>query len=148
MTSKKPDPDWSPTSRPLTDPQTDSLTAFSDADRAAAMDRFRVLQPHLQIGVPLTEVADASRQSVRTLRRWAAKYREAGLAGLVRRGRADAGRRKLQADLAQQIEALVGSFDPPAHRGGGKGKGSSCPIIRDSAESDGCARPGHAVPRP
>ena len=105
--SKKPDPDSSPTNRPLIDPQTDSLTAFSDADRAAAMDRFRVLQPHLEIGVPLTAVAEASSYPVRTLRRWAAKYRGAGLAGLVRRGRADAGRRKLQADLAQQIEALA-----------------------------------------
>lgn len=107
MTTKKPDPDSSPSNRPLIDPLTDSLTVFSDADRAAAMERFRVLQPHLEIGVPLTAVADASGHSVRTLRRWAAKYREAGLVGLVRRGRADAGRRKLRADLAQQIEALA-----------------------------------------
>ncbi len=107
MNVKKPDPDTSPTNRPLIDPLSDSLTAFSDEDRAAAMDRFRVLQPHLEIGVPLTAVAEASDHSVRTLRRWAAKYREAGLVGLVRRGRADAGRRKLRTDLAQQIEALA-----------------------------------------
>ena len=107
MTTKKPDPDSSPTDRPVIDPLTDSLTAFSDEDRVAAMDRFRVLQPHLEIGVPLTAVAEASGHSVRTLRRWAAEYREAGLAGLVRRRRFDAGRRKLHADLAQQIEALA-----------------------------------------
>ncbi|MEP3334271.1 helix-turn-helix domain-containing protein [Sedimentitalea sp.] len=67
--------------RPLIDPHTDSLSTYSDADRAAAMERFRILQPHLEIGVPLTAVADASGHSVRTLRRWAAQYREAGLAG-------------------------------------------------------------------
>lgn len=107
MTTKKPGRGSSPTDRPVIDPLTDSLTAFSDEDRVAAMDRFRVLQPHLEIGVPLTAVAEASGHSVRTLRWWAAEYREAGLAGLVRRRRFDAGRRKLHADLAQQIEALA-----------------------------------------
>jgi len=105
--SKKLSKDSSSSGRPLNDPHTDSLTAFSDADRVAAMQRFRVLQPHLETGVPLTAVAEASGHPVRTLRRWAAKYREAGLAGLVRRGRFDAGRRKLHADLPQQIEALA-----------------------------------------
>ncbi|MCY4242418.1 MAG: helix-turn-helix domain-containing protein [Rhodobacter sp.] len=59
------------------------------------MERFRVLQPHLEINVPLTEVADASSHSLRTLRRWVSRYHEAGLVGLVRRQRSDAGRRKL-----------------------------------------------------
>ncbi|TRD15240.1 helix-turn-helix domain-containing protein [Palleronia caenipelagi] len=92
MTSKKPNPAISTTTRPLIDPLTDSLTAFSDEDRAAAMKRFRVLQPHLEIGVPLlTAVAEASGHPLRTLRRWLARYRDGGLAGLVRRGRLDAG---------------------------------------------------------
>jgi len=72
-----------------------------------AMERFRVLQPHLEIGVPLTAVADASDHPLRTLRRWLARYRDGGLVGLVRKGRCDAGSRKLHADLAQQIEALA-----------------------------------------
>jgi putative transposase len=107
MTSKKPDPATPRANRPLIDPLSDSLAVFSDADRAAAMERFRVLQPHLEIGVPLTAVAEASGHPVRTLRRWAAQYREAGLAGLVRRRRTDAGRQKLHSDLALQIEALA-----------------------------------------
>ena len=107
MTSKKPTLANSPVNRPVIDPQTDSLTAFSDEDRAAAMERFRVLQPHLAIGVPLTAVAEASGHPVRTLRRWAARYRDGGLVGLVRCGHFDAGSRKLHTDLAQQIEALA-----------------------------------------
>ncbi len=71
------------------------------------MERFRVLQPHLEIGVPLTAVADASGYPIRTLRRWLSRYRDGCLAGLVRRGSFDAGDRKLHADLAQQIEALA-----------------------------------------
>lgn len=71
------------------------------------MERFRVLQPHLEMRVPLTEIAHASGRPLRTLRRWIARYHNMGLAGLARRRRSDAGRRKLPADLIQQIEALA-----------------------------------------
>ena len=104
---KKPGEASSPSNRPVIGPQTDSLTAYADADRAAAMGRFRVLQPHLEIGVPLTAVADASGHSVRTLRRWVARYRDAGLVGLIRRRRSASGGRTLHPVLAQQIEALA-----------------------------------------
>ena len=107
MTTKKPDLDSSPTNRPLIDPQTDSLTAYSDEERAAAMDRFRVLQPHIEIGVPVTAVADASGHSIRTLRRWLARYRDAGLVGLLRRQRSASGGRNLHPALTQLIEALA-----------------------------------------
>ncbi|KIT14776.1 Mu transposase C-terminal domain-containing protein [Jannaschia aquimarina] len=107
MTSKKPDLATSLTNRPLDDPLTDSLAAFSDAARGTAMERFRILQPHLDTDVPLTEVARVSGHSIRTLRRWLTRYHDAGLVGLMRRGRSDAGHRKLHADLAHRIEALA-----------------------------------------
>ena len=140
MTSKKPDPANAPTNRPLIDPLTDSLAAFSDEDRAAAMERFRVLQPHIETGVPLTGVADTSGHPIRTLRRWAARYHEAGLSGLVRRQRSDAGRRKLHADLAQQIEALALQ----------KPRLSAALIhrrIAEAAKAEGHPAPSHATVR-
>lgn len=105
--SKKPGQSSPSSNRPVTDPQTDSLTAYADADRAAAMERFRVLQPHLEIGVQLTAVAETSGHSVRTLRRWVARYRDAGLVGLIRRRRSASGGRTLHPALTQLIEALA-----------------------------------------
>ena len=39
--------------RPINDPLTDSLTELSEAERGAAMTRFRALRPHIQDGVSL-----------------------------------------------------------------------------------------------
>ncbi len=89
------------------DPLADRLTALSEEDRGAAMDRFRVLQPHIEGGVPLAELARASTVPLRTLQRWLARYRAEGLTGLARRPRCDAGRRKLPSDVIATIEALA-----------------------------------------
>jgi transposase-like protein len=63
--------------------------AFSDEERALALDRFRRLRPHLEDGLPLARLARAEGIPLRTARRWVRRYREQGLAGLVRRPRSD-----------------------------------------------------------
>lgn len=42
---------------PQTDPLSDSLADFSEAERDVAMSRFQALRPHVQDGATLTETA-------------------------------------------------------------------------------------------
>jgi putative transposase len=84
-----------------------ALTALSEEQRGQALERFAVLRPFLEEGVPLTAVAQAQDLSVRTLRYWVRQYREQGLAGLVRRPRSDRGRHHLPDALVDVIEGLA-----------------------------------------
>ena len=93
--------------RPLDDPLSDSLAALSEAERDAAMRRFAILRLHIQDGIALIEVAHAAEVPVRTLQRWAARYRADGLVGLARRSRSDAGHHRLPPDLVEAIEGLA-----------------------------------------
>lgn len=67
---------------------------LSDADRAEALSRFRILRLFLEDGVPLATIALKEGITVRTARRWLKRYREDGLAGLARRPRTDKGKRQ------------------------------------------------------
>ena len=93
--------------RPQTDPLADSLADFSEAERDVAMSRFQALRPHVQDGATLTETAVMANVPIRTIQRWAASYRDGGLAGLARRRRSDAGHRRLPADLVEAIKTLT-----------------------------------------
>jgi putative transposase len=84
-----------------------TLTAFSEADRSEAHRRWLILRPHLDDGVPLTRVATETGVSHRTLQRWLARYRAAGLAGLTRGLRADRGRSRFPEQLRFLIEGLA-----------------------------------------
>ena len=57
---------------------------LTPAQRTEAMRRYRMLEPHLSGGVPLTRVAREAGIGERTARRWLAHYRAHGLAGLAR----------------------------------------------------------------
>ena len=61
------------------------------------MERFRLLRPHLEDGVPLARVAREQGIVLRTAQRWLRRYRAQGLAGLARQPRADRGHRQLPA---------------------------------------------------
>ncbi len=85
-----------------------SLTELAEPDRRRALERFRQLRAHLEQDAPLAPIADAAAVSLRTAQRWVRRYRECGLAGLIRTSRADRGtRRRLQDELRQLAEGLA-----------------------------------------
>jgi putative transposase len=79
---------------------------LTDEQRKLAMDRFAVLRPHIEEDVPLARAARSAGVPVRTAERWLARYRQVGLAGLVRSTRIDAEVRRLPADLVALIEGM------------------------------------------
>ncbi len=65
------------------------------------------MQPHLEDGVPLTQLAREHGIPLRTARRWIGRYRSSGLVGLERARRIDHGRRHLPTELQDLIEGLA-----------------------------------------
>jgi len=84
-----------------------SLSGLSEAERALTFERFELLRPSLEEGVPLARVARDQGIALRTARRWAEQYRREGLTGLARKGRSDRGKRHLSDTLRQGIEGLA-----------------------------------------
>jgi putative transposase len=85
-----------------------ALVEYSEAQRAKALERFRLLRPFLEEGVPLTEVVSTQEVSLATARRWVARYRQRGLAGLTALPRRDRGYpRCMTEELKQLIEGLA-----------------------------------------
>jgi putative transposase len=90
------------------------LATLTEEERARALVRYHLLQPHLEGGVALTTLARAHAVPLRTAQRWVTRYRQEGLAGLVRHARADRGRpRRCAPQLMQLIEALALRKPPP-----------------------------------
>lgn len=84
------------------------LAELTEEARTLALDRFRLLQPHLEDGRPLKRVAAAAAIPFRTAQRWVALYRKFGLAALARKPRADRGRRRaVSVKLREAIEGLA-----------------------------------------
>lgn len=72
-----------------------------------AIERYRILEPHLIDGVTLAEIARACTVSQRTLQRWLRRYTTKGLAGLCRASRNDQGRLSLPDHLAALVRDLA-----------------------------------------
>jgi putative transposase len=90
------------------------LATLSAAERARALERFRLLRPCLEDGVPLRRLAQQHRLALRTAQRWVERYRQHGLAGLARRPRGDRGfHRRLRPELQHLIEGLALRTPPP-----------------------------------
>src|SRR5512142_1650606 len=83
------------------------LNALSEAERALAFERFELLRPALEGGVPLARVARHRGIALRTAQHWARQHRRDGLAGLARKVRSDRGKRHLSDTLRQAIEGLA-----------------------------------------
>lgn len=84
------------------------LTELPDGARRRAVERYRGLQPHLELGVPLAKAARTAGLSVRTVARWISLYRRFGLSGLARRTRVDSGnRRSLSPAMLRLVEGLA-----------------------------------------
>lgn len=85
-----------------------SLVMLTETERSAALDRFHLIQPFLEDGVPLTHIAAEHHAPLRTLRRWVAQYRTRGLTGLIRTPRSDRGqRRTITPELQRVIEGMA-----------------------------------------
>ena len=80
---------------------------LSEDQRREALERFRILRPYLEEGVPLARIAQDHNLVLRTLTRWAGHYRQRGLAGLCRKSRTDRDQRKMSPTLQQFIEGLA-----------------------------------------
>lgn len=80
----------------------------SENERTQVLERFYVIRSFLEDGVPLARIARERAIPRRTLTRWVKQYRETGLGGLIRQGRADKGeRRNMPPDLKSLIEGLA-----------------------------------------
>jgi putative transposase len=84
-----------------------ALAACTEAQRQHAMARFTVLRSHLEEGIPLAQVAHDAGVPLRSVQRWLARYRAAGLVGLIRVQRSDTGKRKLPAELVEVVEGMA-----------------------------------------
>ncbi len=81
---------------------------LSESDRTIALSRFKIIQPFLEEGVPLPNIVASENISLSTARRWVARYRQDGLAGLVRHSRRDKGvHRCLNDEVKKLIEGLA-----------------------------------------
>lgn len=83
-------------------------TGLTGEARKRALDRFHLLQPHLENDRPLKAVAAAAGIPFRTAQRWVSLDRQFGLAALARRKRTDTGKhREISAELKEAIEGLA-----------------------------------------
>jgi putative transposase len=78
-----------------------------EARRDEALRRWKILQPHLEDGVPLPAAAAAAGVPLRTAQRWLARYQAGGMAGLARLPRSDRGVHKVPEQLRLLIEGLA-----------------------------------------
>jgi putative transposase len=86
----------------------EELAGFTEEARKLALDRFCLIQPHLEKNQSLQFVARAAGIPYRTAHRWVAQYRLFGLAALTRKRREDRGeRRAVSAKLKEVIEGLA-----------------------------------------
>ena len=86
----------------------DQLAGLTDEARTLALDRFRLLQPHLEENRPLRLVAAAAGIPLRIAQHWVEKYQQFGLTALARRKRADSGEhRAVSVKIREAIEGLA-----------------------------------------
>ena len=84
------------------------LASLAESDRKIALDRYRILRPHLEDGKALSIVASEAGVAYSTAQRWVSLYRRFGLSALVRKRRSDRGqRRALSGKLQEVVEALA-----------------------------------------
>lgn len=84
------------------------LAGFSEAALKLALDRFHLLQSHLEDKRPLKMVAANAGIPYRTAQRWVALYQELGLAGLARKKRTDTVKnRNVSVKIKEAIEGIA-----------------------------------------
>jgi putative transposase len=91
----------------------DHLAALPEETRKLVLDRFRLIQPHLEQAQPLSSVAQTAGISYRTAYRWVAQYRRFGLAALARKQREDRGKRRAVSQRLKEIIEGLALQKPP-----------------------------------
>lgn len=85
-----------------------NLAGLSELQRAKAFERYEVLRPVVEDGMPLTKVAKEADVPLRTAQRWMALYERDGLPGLAPHRRGDRGHSHgLPEALERAIEGLA-----------------------------------------
>jgi putative transposase len=89
-------------------PRRVAFLELSETQQRGAYERFAQLQPCLEEGVSISEVARALQMPLSTVQRWVSRYRAMGLVGLAHQSRADrGGRRRISAECVQVIEGVA-----------------------------------------
>jgi putative transposase len=84
------------------------LAELSTEARDLALERFRLLVPHIEGERTLRSVALEAGIPFRTAQRWVERYRKSGLAALARKGRTDDGGRRVYSQrILEGIEGLA-----------------------------------------
>jgi putative transposase len=86
----------------------EELSRLPESLRKLALDRFHLLQPHLEQGRPLRLLAIKAGISYRTAQRWLRQYQRSGLAALVRKKRVDTG---VGRTVPDKIKAAIKGFE-------------------------------------
>ncbi len=79
----------------------------------SALDRFRIIQPHLENNVSLSKLAKDHHKGKRTLQYWVKAYRQEGLVGLQRKSRSDKGVAISISLIARQVIEALALQKPP-----------------------------------
>jgi putative transposase len=81
---------------------------MTNSSQKQALERFHLIRPFIEDGVPLVELAVHHTIALRTLQRWVKQYRSDGMAGLARKNRRDKGiSRRLSTPLVELVEAMA-----------------------------------------
>lgn len=73
-----------------------------------ALEKFRIIRPHIEDSVSLSNISKHAGIAPRTLTRWIKAYQEKGLLGLERKSRSDKQiRRSIDQELAEVVKALA-----------------------------------------
>jgi putative transposase len=83
------------------------LTNIRAEERDVALERYAILQPHIEHNVPLAHLARDHAVHPQTLRRWLHAYRTHGLSGLAPKSRADRGQRRLAPAVLELIRTTA-----------------------------------------
>ena len=90
---------------------TRNLAELTEAQRAEAMAKYAIIAPLLEVekatGKQWQAAAEKGGCTEKTVRRWVKRFKESGLAGLVRRERSDKGERNaVTGEMQRLVEAL------------------------------------------
>jgi putative transposase len=84
-----------------------SFANLTEKSRALALQRFQIIRPFLENGIPLTEVAKHQCMPLRTLWHWVDQYRHGGVAGLCRKARTE---KKSKQSVSSVLQKVIEGF--------------------------------------